>query len=374
MSFIERLWASSLVAFIILTVWIGGGYGSGREIMEFIAKYGSLAWVSVVVGSIFLLVALYLSFEIARVFRAFDYYSFSKSFLWRAWPLFDILYVVMAWIVIAVIGAAAASVLQEFGIPYVIGALLILAVVGILHFYGRTVIEGFWALSIAALYIMYFTLWILTLSARGGEALNTIARGVVAEGTWFDAVRDGFRYTMYNLIVVIPALTAVDRFKGRAESIWASILGVILVYGTATLIWVCFMGFYPEIIGEAVPWIYVLKTINAPSWAFALYTIVLLYTLLTTGIGMTYGVLRRVDTHLRILRGRGLTRLQEAIAAVLLLAFSLITAQVGLIALVAKGYGTLAWAFAIIYFIPLVTIGAYRLLNPQWRKDLWEKV
>jgi len=359
------LWYPSLTAFIVLTVWIGGGYGSGREIMEFIAKYGANAWIAIITGSITLFLAAFASFEVARVLRVYDYYSFIRQLINGAWPLFDIAYIFMALIVIAVIGAAAASVLQEYGIPYVLGALLIIAVVGILHFYGRRVIESFWALSILALYIMYLTLWAYTLTARGGEALQQLSKGVVPVGTASDALVDGFRYTAYNLIVLIPALTSVDRFTSRGQSLLAAILSVLLVYGTATIIWLCFAGFYPEIVGEAVPWIYALKTINAPSWVFTLYTVVLLYTLLTTGVGMTYGLLRRVDMHLKLLRGRGLTRVTEAITAMIVLVIALVAAQVGLIALIAKGYGTMAWIFFILYFIPVITIGMYKVFRTR---------
>ena len=98
----KRVYYALAVAIIIQSVWIGGGYGSGREIVEFIAKYGSLAPLSIIVGAVTLFVALYLSLEVSRVFKAYDYMSWSKQFLGKAWILFDILYVVLAWIVIAV--------------------------------------------------------------------------------------------------------------------------------------------------------------------------------------------------------------------------------------------------------------------------------
>ncbi len=38
-----------------------------------------------------------------------------------------------------------------------------------------------------------------------------------------------------------------------------------------------------------------------------------------------------------------------------------ILSQVGIIDLIAKGYGTLAWGFMILYIIPLLTVGIWRL-------------
>ena len=35
--------------------------------------------------------------------------------------------------------------------------------------------------------------------------------------------------------------------------------------------------------------------------------------------------------------------------------------HLGMVALIAEGYGTLAWGFLVVYAIPLFTIGLYRL-------------
>jgi uncharacterized membrane protein YkvI len=40
----RRVWYATITAIILQSVWIGGGFGSGRKVVEFIAKYGSLAW------------------------------------------------------------------------------------------------------------------------------------------------------------------------------------------------------------------------------------------------------------------------------------------------------------------------------------------
>jgi uncharacterized membrane protein YkvI len=79
----RRVWYATITAIILQSVWIGGGFGSGREIVEFIAKYGSLAWVSIVVSAVTLAIALVPSLEVARVFRAYDYMTWSKQFLWK---------------------------------------------------------------------------------------------------------------------------------------------------------------------------------------------------------------------------------------------------------------------------------------------------
>lgn len=369
----RRLWYATITAIILQSVWIGGGYGTGREVVEFIAKYGALGWISILVGLVSLLIALVPSFEIARVFKAFDYMTWSKQFLWKAWPIFDIAFILLSWIVIAVVGAAAAAMLEDMiGIPYFVGALIVILSVGLLHFFGRKVIEGWWIVGTVGLYIMYAVIWALTLYHAGPRALENISKGLTVNGDPVQATVDGFRYTLYNLCVVMPALQSIDRYKGRLESFFATLISLLLVYGAAALIWICFMGFYPEIINEPVPWYAVLKSIGAP-WAMGLFVFWIFYTLIETALGMIYAIVRRVDAQLQLLRGRRLTRKWEAVLAVIILAVSLITAQVGIVALVAQGYGTMAWVFFAVYFVPIVTIGVTRLLKPEWAKEFWSK-
>jgi len=44
-------------------------------------------------------------------------------------------------------------------------------------------------------------------------------------------------------------------------------------------------------------------------------------------------------------------------------------AQFGIVALIADGYGTLAWGFMVVYIIPLLTIGVWRLINDARNKN-----
>ncbi|MCX8209241.1 MAG: hypothetical protein N3G79_06340 [Sulfolobales archaeon] len=368
---LRRVAYAAITAVILQSVWIGGGFGSGREIVEFIAKYGSIGWISILVSAVTLTIALIPSLEVARVFKAYDYMTWSKQFLWKFWWLFDIAFIVLAWIVVAVVGAAAGYMLSDLaGIPFSVSAALVIAIVGILHFFGRRVIEAYWIVGTVGLYAMYFVIWGYTLVSVGGVALRNIEAGLHM-GSPEDATIDGFRYMLYNLCVVMPALESVDRYRGRMESFLATALAILLIYGAATAIWICFMAYYPEVIGMTVPWYDILKGMGA-YWALAIYVFWIFYTLTETALGMVYAIVRRIDAQLK-LRGRELGRKGEAVLSVVILAASILTAQVGLVALVAAGYGTMAWVFFAVYFLPIVTIGLLRLLKPLWKRSFWIK-
>ncbi|MEM1817140.1 MAG: hypothetical protein QW432_07190, partial [Desulfurococcaceae archaeon] len=151
----------------------------------------------------------------------------------------------------------------------------------------------------------------------------------------------------------------------------ATLLSVILVYGAAIALWLCFMAFYPDVIGMTAPVYDILKAMGA-GWVLVIYVFWIFYTLTETALGMVYSIVRRVNAQLR-LRGKLIDRKMEALLAVIILAVSIITAQAGLVALVARGYGTMAWVFFAVYFVPVITIGLIRLFKPEWMKEFWLK-
>ena len=216
---------------------------------------------------------------------------------------------------------------------------------------------------------MYFIVWAYILMIKGGDALANLSAGLSRGSAW-EAIVDGFRYTMYNLCVVIPALSFVDRFKGRFESLLATIASIILVYGATVALWLCFMAYYPDVIYMTVPLYDILKKLGA-TWLLAIYVFWIFYTLIETALGMIYGLIRRIDAQLG-LKGKKLTRFQEAILAGVSMVIAIVTAQAGLVALVAQGYGTIAWGYALVYFLPLIVIGTIRIKNPEWKKDLFK--
>jgi len=114
-----------------------------------------------------------------------------------------------------------------------------------------------------------------------------------------------------------------------------------------------------------VPWYEVLKSANAPAFVIGLYVFWIFYTLVATALGMVYSIVLRVNKFLEAKTGRKLTKKQEAAIVLAALIPPIILSRFGIVELVDKGYGMLAWAFFAVYFLPLVTVGLYRLIKAR---------
>ena len=65
---------------------IGGAYATGREIVEYGAKFGAMGvWSIVAIGAGFSLIAV-LAYEFARLYRVYDYRHFVKRLIGPLWP------------------------------------------------------------------------------------------------------------------------------------------------------------------------------------------------------------------------------------------------------------------------------------------------
>lgn len=354
----SRGWFNRLLlpGFVFQSVVIAGGYGTGRELVEFFLTLGPAGGLlAMLVATLTWSAVCAVSFEFARVVRGFDYRRFFQELLGPGWVLFEIGYVALLAVVLAVIAAAAGSMLREtFGLPYAAGVLGIIAVVGWLVFAGSRVIEramAFWSFVLYAVYVVFFV-WSLRQSAGTGASLAVTA----APSGW---VVGGLKYAAYN-VAVIPAVLFTIRHAGsRTDAVTAGMLAGPIAMIPGLLFYLAMVPHYPAIVDRTVPTLYLLGLLDA-RWFLIVYQVMLFGTLIETGTGMIHAVNERVASAFAE-RNRSLPRwFRPAVAVALLLAATGL-ARFGLVALIARGYGTLTWAFLAVFVVPVLTWGVWRL-------------
>jgi uncharacterized membrane protein YkvI len=381
--FFDKLAAGKFGKYIIpgivfQSVLIAGGYATGREVVQYGARFGAMGyWGAIAIFVGFSIISI-LTFELARIFKAYNYRSFAKQILWKFWPIYEILYVAITILVLAIIGSATGSILNEtLGWPYWAGVILVIVVVGILTFYGRGLIERYKTIGTILLYGGYITFAVIVLSQTWGHVTHEFAIGdtsfvgPVGMGTilWI-----GLLYVGYNSCCEATTLFTLDRQTERKHTILGGIIAGALTTIPFILTYLCILGFYPseEVLGAPVPWLRMLNK-TAGSEIIVLYGIVIAWTFIETGTGFIHAITERINANLQELGKKGLSRKQNAAIAVGILALATILSKIGIIALVAKGYTYMAYGFIIFFIVPLVTIGIVRIMKPNWNKELWAK-
>lgn len=374
-----------LPAIILQSVLIGGGYASGREVVAYGAKFGSaglLAVLGIFIGFTGMSVAV---FEFSRTFGTYDYKSYMQGIIWKGWPLFDLLFVVMATIVIAVMASAAGNIMEEtVGIPYLVGIVAIILVVAVLTYFGASLIERFKTIGTAFLYVAYLLFGVLVLSQVWGDVASVFAAGntgYVEDASAPAVIQSGILYVGYNLAIFPAVFFVLHRQKTRKESVVSGLLAGTMMTLPFLLTYLCLMGFYPQesVMGAEVPWLPMLRS-TAGSAVIAFYGIVIGWTLVETAVGAIHAIIDRIDADLeRIDAGRfeevdGLTRMQSGLLGGGVLVAATLLSRVGIIALVAQGYTIMAYFFIALFAVPTLTVGIWRIANPDWKREFWSRV
>ena len=271
---------------VFQSVMIGGGYGTGREIVEYFTSFGALGGLLALgVAVVVLAVVLALTFELARLFGAYDYRSFFKQLLGNGWIAFEILIILQFLLVLAVLASAAGNILRD---------------------------------------------------------------------------HCGCKYALYNLAIAPLLLYTTRSFTSRRESLHSGVIAAVIAAVPALMFHLAFFAAYPAVLEQAVPVYWMMNALGMTTLV-TVYSVMLFGTFIETGAGMLQGINDRIEVYLTEKRGAGTTRAVHATLAVCAIAISALLSLAGITTLIAKGYGTMAWGFFIVYIIPLTTIGLARI-------------
>ncbi len=363
-----------LPGIVFQSVLIGGAYATGREIVEYGARFGRTGLWSILAIFVGFSVTSILAFEFARVAQVYDYRSYVRELIGPLWPLFDVLYLVMAIVVIAVVGAASGSVFEEIiGAPYWLGVLLVIIMVGILNARGRATIERFKTVGSLVLYAGYLIFAGVVLSKTWGSAIDTFKRGSggLGDSTPVTTVLlVGFLYVGYNLAGIPATMFTLDRQTSRRQTVGAGLICGIISTIPFVLTYVAIMGFYPDerVLGDPVPWLAMLRETTGDTVLW-IYAFVILWTLIETATGHIHAVTDRISVNLEELDRVALTPLQAGMLSVGILLVSAVLSRLGLITLVAQGYSMLAYGFLLLFALPLMTVGVARIMRSSGGGD-----
>jgi len=350
-----------LPGLIFQSINIAGGYGTGRELVEFFLQYGPVGGLlGLLLPATFAIsLASMIAFELARLTRTYDYRRFLQQLLGRAWFVYEIAYLVSVSLILAVVGAAVGSVtLESLNIPGYVGTITLLVAIAFLAFKGSRVIEGVMSAWSFVLYAVYVGVFVASMLAFGPAMGDALQHHVAIDG-W---LLSGLRYGALQLAMLPAILFATTYIETRRDALIAGALTGPLFLLPAIMFLLAMMPHYPEVLARPVPLSYVLQVLDSPLLSIA-FPIVLVGTFIETGTGLIHAFNERLDNALRGV-GRQLPAAWRAGTAILLLCVALLMSRFGLIDLIAIGYGALTWVFLLVFVLPLFTVGLWKVSQP----------
>jgi uncharacterized membrane protein YkvI len=132
----------------------------------------------------------------------------------------------------------------------------------------------------------------------------------------------------------------------------------------AIIFFVCMCAFYPQIRAETLPSDFMLQQMRLP-WFHWTFQLMIFAALLECGTGSVHAVNERISSSRRRRGAGGLSHVARlAIAGAMLVGSVFVADRFGLVTLIARGYRILAYVMLVLYVVPLMTYGLWRLLRP----------
>lgn len=157
---------------IFQSVIIGGGYASGREVMEYCAKYGLNGFLVIGLCAVLFSFFLFLSFLAVSKFESYDYRNFSKNILKKYWFLFELLFLFMAIIAISVvISTVAETANKHFNFNYSYVTLIIILIIASFSFFGKKWIIRYKGVGSILLYSVYIYFFVSIFSSKPNDII-----------------------------------------------------------------------------------------------------------------------------------------------------------------------------------------------------------
>jgi len=363
---LKKIFSLLIPGIILQSVLIGGGFATGREIVEYGGKFGPgglLTGIFILIG--FTLTA-FLTFEISRLNKAYDYKSLLKVLIGPFWFLYEIIYLILAVLIIAVMASAAGNILQEiFGLNYWLGVGGMILLVGFINFKGEQFLVAMKSIGSIALFIAYIFFGISVFLQRKDSIFNLLnsASATTPNHSVAILITTGILYVGYNLVVYPAALFSVRQLNSRQDSLISAIFAGFLMTIPWFLTFIAILGYYPseEVLNAPVPWLVMLQSFN--SFYVAIFGIVVGWTLVETATGMIHGFLSRLSEDLKFNHNSELSGKQKSAISLFILTVAIVLSQIGIINLIAKGYSAMSYGVIVIYVIPLFIRGFQLFTN-----------
>lgn len=348
-----------LPGFAFKAVVIGGGYATGRELVEFFLPSGPRGGLlAMLFAAVIWSVVCIATFLFARATHSEDYRTFFRNLLGPGWMVFEIAYCLFIVLILAVFGAAAGAIgAALFGWPSLVGTLCLMFGIALFVAFGNVSVEQLFKWVSFFLYGVYALFVILALNAFGDRIGEKFALDVPTDG-WAIA---GITYAGYNIVGAVIILPVLRHLTSNRDAIIAGALSGPLAMIPAVLFFICMVAYYPEIGAESLPSDFMLQRLNAPLF-HAIFQLMIFAALLESGTGSVHAVNQRIAQVWQARLGRPLSVRARFVAAGVLLVIAMILAdRFGLVTLIARGYRALAYVLIVVYVVPLLTYGVWRL-------------
>ncbi len=353
------------VAFVWFTTHFGGGFASGAQATSFFVKYGWYSLFTPVLAILIDTLIFYYVWDFSVIHEKYEYRGWCDEFYKPVQGLFSNLYEVVFNFILVIATAVAfatggATLESVIGTPYILNTLVIAGIMFLLTIYGADLVRS------AASYIAIIVIvgLILVYGANFVATFPKIAQVISdapsPEGFW-PAIWAAIKYASFQAAVIGSYIAVADVLGSRQDAKKAAIWGAIINGGLLLLATLVILGHYPEICAEKVPILYVITNGVGGRAAELFVSLLIFLGVISTGVNLIYGGTKRIVSIWSVGKNDKNEKNKSIIASAVYVVITWSIALFGLIPLIAKGYGYIAYIALPVVVLPVIIKGITKI-------------
>lgn len=363
---------SWLGIFGVASVWfgthVGSGFATGTQGLSFFAQYG---WTALFMPalSMLIVVAIHYIGMHAAIYNNLNVGRHWANWMWSPYEkifgnIFEVISFLCGVLAVAACLAGSGTLLQGlFGLPYMVGVVLISAILIVVAMYGFQVVNSVSGILSVVMIVFLLIVFGLGMSHNSENLGNILSNRVIFEGQSFGSAF--FKMLMYACFqaTTVSSLVAIN---GSYKTSWDikryAVLGFLMNTVMLTLSCLTVLSGMPETANE-LPILTICRGLNI-SWLTLVYQIILFLAFLSTGVTITFGLTKRYALFLKKPESMQTRKLICAIAFILI---NILVSQLGLLPIINRGYTYMGFISLVLYVIPSFTIGIYKVRRDRKR-------
>lgn len=361
------------VAFVWFTTHFGGGFASGRQLVDFFVSYGWYALITPVLSIAIVTAVLYYAWSFAAIYKTFDYRAWGNLYFKPFEAVFsnayEAMYILILLIASAVAFATGGMVMKQIlGTPYVMNTVIVAVFIFFLTIFGAEMVRRA-ASTMAIIIIACMTIIYVGNLVTNFPKLLEVIRTAPSPKGFIEAFWASMKYAGFQACAMGAYIAVADALKTRDDARRASVWGFFINAGVLWLATAGVLLHYPAILQESVPVLYVAAHGGGGGFGTAIVSLLIFLAVISTGVSLIFGGARRIVAFWGRTRGASVAgdRKVNIIASLVYVLITWGIALFGLIPLIARGYGYMGTLSFPLLIIPAILIGLLR--SKSWGKD-----
>jgi uncharacterized membrane protein YkvI len=256
-------------------------------------------------------------------------------------------------------------VANMINVPYVIGAVIISAIVFLLTTFGSKVFLNSAAILSVILVGVLTVVTGIGIIAHWDELVQIISSGQ-SERSLGSALFAAVLYASFQCIIAGSTVSVSDVLVTRRDVVKASIYGFLLNGGMMLMICVMMLGYYPAVNGEVLPVYYIISDLGIPFLQPA-YTLILFLAFITTGITLIFAIVKRFEKF----GAKSMPKIQtrRTVYSITFIVVCYFISLVGLLNIVKLGYSAVGYLGIPFVLLPTIIVGHIKMKKEKEKQS-----